>query len=459
MQKIVANFKYYSLIVQNYLVEGDILGDSENILFPFYAFAVEEATVGIHAIDHEGKTILYNKKMKEIEGLALEDVQDRSILELFNFDYEESTLLKVLQSEKPLLNVKQTYWNQNGIEITTINNTYPIFEEGLLIGAIELARDITTLEKFRHQPFDQTKDLASFSQIIAASLAMKTVISTAKKAAKARLPVLLIGETGNGKDLIAQSIHSALVPANSEFYALHGHRTDTLTINKLSESMKITSNCTLFCERIDLLSIPLQQQLLEFLSQTNGEHTQYIASIGDDPVALIAAGTLVKELYYFFASIAIQVPPLRERREDIAPFVSAYLTRRNTQYKAALTGMTTEVETLFNEYTWPGNIRELEFLLNEITSLATTETAITYDMLPHHFRVKRADLKEDEKVAGDFLFQRHKDFLPLEAYLHEAEVYYIQKAMKLYDGNVTKTAEALGMSRQSLQYRLRKIKK
>ena len=100
--------------------------------------------------------------MKEIEGLALEDIQDRSILELFNFDQEESTLLKVLQSGKELLNVKQTYWNRNGIEITTINDTYPIFNEGTLIGAVEFARDVTALEKFMHRPFHQANETAVF---------------------------------------------------------------------------------------------------------------------------------------------------------------------------------------------------------------------------------------------------------------------------------------------------------
>ena len=428
-------------------------------LHPFYSFALEQTTVGIHAIDSKGKTIIYNKKMKEIEGLALEDIQDRSILELFNFDYEESTLLKVLQSGKELLNVKQTYWNRNGIEITTINDTYPVFDDGALIGAIELARDITTLEKFIHQSFHQANDTAVFSQIIAESSAMKTVISTAKKAAKARLPVLLVGETGNGKDLVAQSIHNALAPSNQYFYTLHCHSADALIIKKLSEDLTDNESYTLFCERIDLLSVPLQQKLLEILSKPTTIQRQFIASIGDDPVELIASGELLKDLYYFFASFAIHIPPLRKRRKDIAPFIDSYLIRRRAQYNSALTGITPEVEQLFSQYDWPGNIRELEFLLNEITSLSTTETLITYDMLPLHFRMKNGDLRDDIIAAEDFVIQRHKELLPLEAYLHEAEVYYIEKAMKLYEGNVTKTANALGMSRQSLQYRLRKLRK
>ena len=363
-----------------------------------------------------------------------------------------------MQSGKELLNVKQTYWNRNGIEITTINDTYPIYNEGTLIGAVELARDITTLEKFMHRPFHQANETAVFSQIIAESSEMKTVISTAKKAAKTRLPVLLIGETGNGKDLIAQSIHNALTPSNNNFYTLHCHSTDSLIIKQLSENLADSELYTMFCERIDLLSIQLQQKLLGILSKPTTVHRQFIASIGDDPVELIASGELLKDLYYFFASFAIHIPPLRKRRKDIAPFIDSYLTRRRAQYNSALKGITPEVEQLFSQYDWPGNIRELEFLLNEITSLSTTETLITYDMLPLHFRMKNGDLHDDAVAAEDFVIQRNKELLPLEAYLHEAEAYYVEKAMKLYNGNVTKTANALGMSRQSLQYRLRKLK-
>ena len=87
---------------------------SDDSLLPFYEFAVEHAVSVFTQLMKIGHTIIYNEKMKEIEGLALEDVGDRSILELFKFEQEESTLLKVLQSGKEQVNVKQTYWNRNG---------------------------------------------------------------------------------------------------------------------------------------------------------------------------------------------------------------------------------------------------------------------------------------------------------------------------------------------------------
>ncbi|NYF26215.1 sigma 54-interacting transcriptional regulator [Sporosarcina sp. JAI121] len=431
----------------------------DDSLFPFYEFAVRHAAVGIHAVDINGRTIIYNDKMKEIEGLALEDVGDRSILELFNFDQEESTLLKVLQSGKEQLNVKQTYWNRNGTEITTINDTYPVVGSVGQIGAVELARDVTALEKFVLQPFRKNSDPVTFNQIIASSPPMKVVITTAKKAARAKLPVLLIGETGTGKDLIAESIHNELSPSSTLFYTLFCHSSDPILIGRLGKDLNVSESLTLFCERIDLLSIPLQQKLLSILLEAQRSNKQFIASIGDDPVELIAAGTLLKDLYYFFASFTLRIPPLRKRKEDIMPFIFSYLERRSERYGSSLTEITPDVEQLFLGYDWPGNVRELEFLLDEISSLATTETAITYDLLPLHFRMKSADITEEPTQATDFIVQSDKELLPLDQFLREAEGYYLQKAMKLNNKNITKTAHALGMSRQNLQYRLRKLKK
>ena len=115
-----------------------------------------------------------------------------------------------------------------------------------------------------------------------------------------------------------------------------------------------------------------------------------------------------------------------------------------------LEGIMPEVEGLFLSYDWPGNMRELEFLLDEISSLSTMETVISYEMLPLHFRMKSDDLTNEATSAADFIVQPDKELFPLDQFLLEAEAYYLQKAMKLHEDNITKTAIALGMSRQNL---------
>ncbi len=427
-------------------------------LFPFYEFAVQHAAIGIHAVNSEGRTIIYNDKMKDIEGLDLDDIQELSILELFNFRQQPSTLMEVLQSGKEQLNVKQTYWNRNETEITTINNTYPIVHEEQLIGAIELSHDVTTLEKFVLQPLKKDRDPILLDQIVAESDSMRRIIATAKKAVRAKLPVLLIGEAGTGKDLVAQGIHNEVAEADSSFFTLYCNRSDSQAIDRLSAKLTGDTPFTLFCERIDFLSIKLQRKLLEILENSEGHARQIIASIGEDPVELIASGNLLKELYYFFASFTIRFPPLRERKEDIHPFVKRYLARRKESFGTVLEDMTDEVHELFLSYSWPGNMRELEVLLDEVASLASSEAIITVDMLPLHFRNKSTVPEDGDASLPSFLPPGGSEFLPLDKFLREAESYYIQRALDLHDGNITRTANALSMSRQNLQYRLRKNK-
>ena len=428
-------------------------------LLPFYRFASDHVSVGIHAIDQNGRTILYNEKMKTIEGLDLNDLADRSLLELFQFDQQESTLLKVLQSGEHVLNVKQTYWNRNGHEITTINDTYPVFDNGCLIGAVELARDVTTLERLVYQPLRRYGDPITFSVITAVSDSMKQVISTAQKAATARLSVLLVGEAGTGQDLVAEGIHYALSPPLLQFYTFYCHNPNPSILDKLKKDLSTFEACTIYCERIDLLTLSMQHQLLEIVNNSLYSEHLFLASVGADPVNLIASGKLLKELYYFFAAMTITVAPLRERREDIDPFVHDYFVRHRVRFGSAIMGLTDEVRELFHSYDWPGNLKELEILLDEISSMISEEEWVTYEMLPLHFKLKAQEMRQPLKRAEDFVVQSDRDLLPLDDYLREAEMYYLQKVMGMFHGNVTKAASALGMSRQNLQYRLRKMKR
>lgn len=427
-----------------------------NQIMKLYEFAIEHVSVGIHAIDIEGRTILYNKKMKEIEGFDVDDINDRSILELFALRSNDSTLLRVLQTGIKEMNVKQTYWNKYGHEITTINDTYPIYDGEKLIGAIEFARDITSLEKLIYQPLRRYGEPLTFDVITAISEPMQMVKENAKKAAHARIPVLLIGESGTGKDMIAESIHHELQPKNDEFITLFSRRPNQ--IERLKNYLEKEKTYTFFFERIEFYPLSIQKELYEILSSLPSEKHMIIGSVGGDPIDLISNNQLLKDLYYFFATINITIPALRSRKEDIKPFVDDYFSRHRERFNSNIGGLTEEVMDLFLHYDWPGNLKELELLLDEVASMITNEKQVTYEMLPLHFRFKVQQQKDETRKPDFFLLQQKKELLPLDLFLKEAENYYLQHALSLNDGNITKTAKALGMSRQNLQYRIRKLK-
>lgn len=429
-----------------------ILLDNQKQLIPFYLQAVEHITVGIHAIDLDGKTLIYNAKMKEIEGYALEEMTSKSIFELFAVRKKESTLWRVLQTGRKELNVKQTYHNKGGLEITTLNDTFPVYEEDQLIGAIEFARDITSLEKLMFQPLRTYGEPLTFEVITAVSEAMQQVKSNAKKAAQARIPVLLIGDSGTGKDLIAESIHHALLPKNDEFITLYCRHDDQI-VEKITRYLQNGQRYTFFFERIECLPITVQQQLLGVFNDLPTAHHMIIGSIGHDPIDLISEQQLLKELYYFFANLTIVIPPLQQRKEDIEPFVLDYFRRHRARFGSSIKGLSKEAMEFFLSYDWPGNLKELELLLDEIATVITNEEVVTFEMLPLHFRFKVQHID----APTSFLLNDEK-LLPLDEYLREAEMFYVENVLKMHQGNVTKAATALGMSRQNLQYRLRKWK-
>ena len=425
------------------------------ILQSFFEQAVELINVGIYAIDTTGKKIIFNKKMQEMLGKDDSDITNDSLLALLHFKQEENTLLRVLQTETPILNFKKTYWNKEGHEITSLTDTFPLYLEGKLIGAIEIARDITSLEKLIYQPLRRYGEPLTFDIITAVSEEMKLVIQSAKKAAYAETPVLLIGESGTGKDLIAEGIHHYLSPTKEKFITIFSRQEDALLMQKIATALESTLPRTIFFERVEFLQTEVQVELLKFLKSSNKQH-MLIASTGSDPIELVQNGRLLKDLYYYFSTFSIIIPPLRDRKEDIEPFINDYFSRHRNRFHSTIHAIDEDVREYFLKYDWPGNLKELELLLDEVTSTLTNEQVLTLDMLPAHFLFKTSSLISD---ASKLLVpQTQRALLPFDEFMKEAETLYLKNVLNMFNGNVTKAAEAIQMSRQNLQYRLRKIK-
>lgn len=144
---------------------------------------LDEIDVGVHVVNEEGRTTYYNKKMAQIEGMDYEDVLDKNLLDVFSFNQDEdSTLLQALKNGSKIKNAKQTYFNNKGQEITTINNTFPIMEDGEQIGAMEIARDVTKLEKLIRENMNKRGDTRyTFDSIIGSSDEIHEVIEASKE--------------------------------------------------------------------------------------------------------------------------------------------------------------------------------------------------------------------------------------------------------------------------------------
>ncbi|QOY37762.1 sigma-54 interaction domain-containing protein [Anaerobacillus isosaccharinicus] len=451
----------------------------------FYQHVINEIDIGVHVIDESGKTVIYNQKMMEIEAMHVEDVINKSLRDVFMFyEDQESTLLQALDEGKTTKNKKQTYFNNKGQEITTINNTHPIIENGKVIGAIEIAKDITKLEKLIRENRAKTDTLYTFNSIIGESGPIKEVIEHAKRATRTSSSVLIIGETGTGKELFAQSIHHSSERQSKPFISqncaalpeslieglLFGTKKGAFTgATERPGLFEQANGGTILLDEINSLSVGLQAKLLRVIQEKNLRRVgdtkdtpidvRIIATMNEDPITAIEEGRLRNDLYYRLSVVSLHIPSLRKRKGDIPLLVNTFIHKFNRMFQMDVRKIDEEILRLFYEYDWPGNVRELEHVIEGAMNLMIDEDQIDFVHLPSHFRNK-TQFKDEipQMFQPSNKKSDYKPFTkPLKQQLEEFEEYYIERVLEQHNNNVTQASKQLGLSRQSLQYRIKKF--
>jgi arginine utilization regulatory protein len=436
----------------------------KGIPLSFYQTILDSTDVGIHAIDQNGKTILYNKQMMNIEGMEIEDVLDKNILEVFQFNQgENSTLLKVLKTGIPIYNSKQKYFNNKGQEINTVNHTLPVKDGIKVIGAIELVKDVTKYEKMALDYHKSASFEPAFALLFYNGVFPSDILEAAKQAASGQSSVLITGEEGTGIDLIAEFIQLESEKSEKGAFRQNCASLPELYLEEVlfgSDGKGLLEQATgssLLLEEVQELSLSLQHKLLNTLvnhpvldKEGKPIRPRIIATMSQDPFDAIAERKLMKELYYRISETALRVPPLRERRTGIVNVCSYFIKKFNHLFNMEVEGVSEEVKEIFTSYAWPGNIKEAEHVIKNSMLVMDREERIEQHHLPIHFRQKMPQ-------ETDFLIQKDREIMPLEEYLQETERYYIQKALQYHKFNITQAAKALHMSRQNLQYRIRKF--
>lgn len=349
---------------------------------------------------------------------------------------------------------------------------------------MEIARDVTKLEKLIRENMNKRGDTRyTFDSIIGSSDEIHEVIEASKRATRTSSSVLIIGETGTGKELFAQSIHNGVTVLRSHSSLKIAQRLPDSLIEGLLFGTKKgaftgsierpglfeqANGGTLLLDEINSLNPSLQAKLLRVLQERTVRRVgdtkdravdvRIIATINEDPIDAISEGRMRKDLYYRLSVVSLFIPPLRDRRKDIRDLAQFFIEKYNQLFGMNVAEIEEEVMSKFEQYDWPGNVRELEHIIEGAMNLIDQEEAISYVHLPLHFRNK-PQFKDQQKDAGpleDLMIQKNKPDKTLEQYMQEAEKYYLKKVLKHHGNNITQAAKSLGMSRQNLQYRLRK---
>lgn len=446
-----------------------------------YETLLNELDIGIHIINEESKTIIYNRKMMEIESMERSDVLYKSPIEVFAFEENKnSTLIEALKLGKTNKNIKQTYFNNKGQEITTINNTFPIIENGKIKGAIEISTEISHFKQTMKTNLSRKKNNKfTFDHIIGDSNALQSVITEAKRVIRTSSSILLVGETGTGKELFAQSIHNesqrstkpfisqncAAIPDTLMESLLFGTNRGAFTgaIDKAG-LFEEANGGTLLLDEINSLSPALQAKLLRAIqektirriggTQEKEIDVRIIATINEDPLEAITHNRLRKDLYYRLSVVTLCLPPLRERKEDIPDLVQHFIEKYNIQFGLGVTDLDVHVREFLYAYDWPGNVRELEHIIEGSMNLVEDENIITAFHLPTRFREQ---IKKEFNMQPSLTNNDADAPKTLKHTIEAMEKNYINQILTEYHGNISQAAKFLGLSRQNLQYRIKKL--
>ncbi|WP_371374730.1 sigma-54 interaction domain-containing protein [Sporomusa aerivorans] len=462
-----------------------------------YKFLLESILMnldeGILVVDRNANVTFYNEPATNIAGITQEKAIGKNILEIFpDLTPESSTFYQVLRNKQPIVDYVQTYMNYQGKKVSTVTSTIPLIAQGEVVGALEIYRDLTQVKELSEKVLNLQSELFkkksneksyssngvvyTFDDIIGESIAIKKIKEQAKKIADSISPVLVYGETGTGKEVLVQAIHSASKARQNKPFiaqncaALPNTLLDSILFGTTAGSFtgakdrpglfELADRGTLFLDEVNSMDIELQGKLLRVLQdgivrRVGGTSTVHvdvriIASTNEHPAYIVEKKILRKDLYYRLNVISLSIPPLRERKEDISPLTQYFITMYNNKVNKRVAGIAPDALLALQSYHWPGNVRELKYTIESIMNFVEGYTIEIYDIPPHIIHSVEAGGARPEELPEDIPVTSLADSLK------EYEKKLIQKAIKQANGNGAKAARALNVPRQTLHNKIKK---
>lgn len=454
---------------------------------------LDQITQGIQIYDKNGMAVYFNPATRKISGIPEDmNVEGRHLLDLYDEDEEISTILTVIRTGSPVLNRVDHFKLSTGRELATVNTAYPLYRRKELVGAVSVDMDQHYVKKelkrlreaedalaaFREKGEEIRFSGYTFDHIIGRGMA--DAVRLARKAAESESNVLLVGETGTGKEIFAQSIHRASGRGRNRMVALNCAAVPETLIESVlfgtvkgsftgSENrvgyLEQADGGTLFLDELNSMSMSMQSKLLRVLQEgvfrrVGGEkdirtNVRIIASCNEDPFAAIRENRIRRDLFYRISTIMIDLPPLRNHLEDLEELIRHHIRVNDRLFLHTFTEIQDEVLEIFRNYAWPGNVRELFHVLDYARNVADDDVLRPEHLPPYMKRTVAPAESSSREAAGpgephDFSRDTLQDIM--DEYEHRV----LMEALEHFGYNITKTAEALGLRRQSLQYRIRK---
>jgi two-component system response regulator AtoC len=347
------------------------------------------------------------------------------------------------------------------------------FKPDEIVLALRKAEERESLRRENRALREQMQKDAQFSSIIAKSREMTDIFRTITKIADFKTTVLITGESGTGKELVARAIHDrsqrkpspfvaincGAIPENLLESELFGHKKGAFTDASADRRglFEEASGGTLFLDEIGELPLNLQVKLLRVLQEDTIRRlgdpkdvkvdVRIIAATHRDLAADVKAGRFREDLFYRINVLAIAIPPLRSRREDVNLLIDHFLARNNARLGTNIRGVSPEARKLLLEYAWPGNVRELENTIERAMVLSETDVLQSID-LPERIR-DALDPVQVQLSSGE---------LSIKKTTAAIEQILIRRALQKTKGNRTRAADVLEISHRALLYKIKDYK-
>lgn len=434
--------------------------------------------------DETGRTVFYDLAdlniLKQL-GQRPEEFIGKKITSFYkNLTPENSTILTVLKTGEALCDIEQQMITVTGSTYLSKSSTFPIKINDQVIGAIEFSKhyypkeNIQFIDQFAgHKIFRKNNTIYTVDDIITVNPKMEDVKRKIEKVSKTDSTVLIYGHTGTGKEVVAQSIHNlsgrfgkpfisfncGAIPATLLESTLFGTTKGSFTgAEDMPGLFEQAEGGTLFLDEINSLDINLQVKLLKAIEEKTirrigGKKNihldiRVLSATNEDPDLLIDEKRLRQDLYYRLGVVQINLPPLSQRPDDIETLLTYYLKFYNNHMDIYVEDFTEEALACLKNYHWPGNIRELrnaiEYAFNNVSS-----NQITIHDIPDRIR------RYSEGTVG---VKREKNMQSrsLKEAVESYEKELIAQELNHTGGKVAEAARRLGLSKQSLKYKLAK---
>ncbi len=434
---------------------------------------LESISDGVFTVDHNWRIMSFNRAAEEITGIPREEAIGRYCWEVFRSNMCEvnCALKRTMQEGKSFLSSSTYIINGRRERIPITVSTAPLrSESGEILGGVETFRDHSLVEELR-------RELAGHFQVgdmVSRSPAMTRIMNILPRIAESDSTVLIEGETGTGKELLARAIHALSGRKEKSFTAINcGALPDSLLESELfgygagaftgadrdkPGLFAAAEGGTILLDEIGDTSSAFQVRLLRVLEEREFQplgrvekiktDVRVLAATNRDLAAMIEAGTFRRDLYYRINIVRLQLPPLRERKEDIPILVERFIDRMNRHKGQTVQGVAPEAMALLMGHDYPGNIRELENSIEHAFVLCRDEN-IGLDHLPGSLREGVAPGAESgtSRVVAT----------PFDQAVQSAEAAAILEALKRNGYNRKAAAAELGMHKSTLFRKLKKF--